>query len=64
MGGCDVFVVVDDKIQRRGVQIGEKQAGRVHIKSGLNVDEPVVLVRSGFIEEGSQAKANDWLGEW
>ncbi len=64
MEGYDVFVVVEGKIERRTVEIGEKKNGRVHIKSGLNLNEPIVLVRTSLIEEGSQAKAVDWLGDW
>lgn len=64
MEGYEVFVVADGKIQRRRVQVGEKQSGRVHIKSGLSLNEPVVLTRAGLIEEGSQAVANDWSGDW
>lgn len=64
MEGYDVFVIVDGKIQKRKVTLGERSKGRVHVLSGLNLGEPVIMVRTNVIAEGASAVANDWTGDW
>ncbi|HXH55505.1 MAG TPA: efflux RND transporter periplasmic adaptor subunit [Gammaproteobacteria bacterium] len=62
--GYEVFVIVDGKIQKRKVIIGERSKGRVHVLSGLTLEEPVVIVRTNVVSEGASAVANDWAGDW
>ncbi len=62
--GYDVFVIVDSKIQKRAIRIGEKQDGRVHVTSGLNLGEPVVLVHKSLIQEGKKVSCTDWAEDW
>lgn len=64
MEGYDVFVIVEGKIQKRRIIIGERSKGRVHVLSGLSVNEPVVMVRTNLVSEGAFAAANDWTGDW
>jgi multidrug efflux pump subunit AcrA (membrane-fusion protein) len=64
MEGYDVFVILDGKIQKRKVTIGERNKGRVHVLSGLSVHESVVMVRTSAVSEGADAVANDWAGDW
>jgi len=62
--GYDVFVIVDGRIQKRKITIGERSKGRVHVLSGLTRGEPVVMVRTNVVAEGVSAVANDWTGDW
>ena len=64
MEGYEIMVVADGKVQTRKVQIGEKINGRVHIKSGVNLNDSVVLTKTFAVIEGANAVANDWTGDW
>lgn len=62
--GYSVLVIKDGVILKKAVQIGERRQGRVHILSGLNIGEVVILTRTNFMEEGKKANTNEWKGEW
>jgi len=62
--GYEVFVVREGKIQKRAVEIGDRQNGRVHILSGVQLNEPVVMTRTNIIEEGKIVTQHDWSGDW
>lgn len=64
MEGYVVFVIEDGVIQKKTIQIGSRQNGRVHILSGLKLGNTVILTRNSFIEEGKKAVANEWVGDW
>ena len=64
MEGYDVFVIVDHKIQKRKITIGERNKGRVQVLSGLRLAEPVLMVRNNRVSEGASVVAHDWLGDW
>lgn len=64
MEGYQVFVVHDGKIQKKTITIGERRGGRVHVLSGLNVGESVIMTRTSVMEEGSSVVAEDWTGDW
>ncbi len=51
-----VFVVVDGKVERRVVELGPRQGGRVLVESGLAADEALIVkgqwsVRDGLVVE-------------
>ena len=62
--GYQAFVVGEGKIIRRKLTLGARRAGRVHILSGVSLDESVVIAQTERIKEGMAAKAVDWAGEW
>ncbi len=62
--GHDVFMVVEGKIQKRAVIVGEKRNGRVQILDGVKLGDAVILTRTYLIQERSLATAEDWAGDW
>ncbi len=64
MEGYAVLVVSKGEIERRSVTVGERQSGRVHVLTGLERGDAIVLTRTGLTEEGTHAIAEHWDGEW
>ncbi len=51
-----VFVVDGETVQKRSVQIGLSNGDVVEIRSGLDVDEPVVITGQSYLEDGSRVR--------
>lgn len=64
MEGYEVFVLQDGKLLKRAIKIGDRQKGRVHVLSGLNLGESIVMVRTPMMAEGAAAVGHEWLGDW
>ena len=62
--GYEVLVIQDGKLEKRAIKIGDRHKGRVHVLSGLVLNDTIVLTRNGSTQEGSKANANDWAGDW
>jgi RND family efflux transporter MFP subunit len=52
-----VFVIQDDKAQRRKVQTGIEEAGRVQIVSGIHPGERVIVAGNENLKDGAQIQA-------
>lgn len=64
MEGYEVLVVTQDTIQKRKIEIGERNRGRVHVTAGLSLGEAVIMTRNNSVMEGTQAVAKEWTGDW
>lgn len=64
MEGYEVFVLEEGKLLKRAIKIGDRQKGRVHVLSGLNLGESVVMVRTLMMAEGAGAVGHEWSGDW
>lgn len=62
--GYEVLLIRDGKILRQAVNIGDKKQGRVQILSGVRKGESVVLTQNYATQEGVNAVAKEWGGEW
>lgn len=51
-----VFVVADDKVERREVRIGGRRPGSVEVLSGLNAGEQVVVEGTQKVRDGSTVR--------
>jgi HlyD family secretion protein len=47
-----VFVLHKDKVESRQVVLGNRDGNLIEIKSGLNLNEPVVINGGGFLKDG------------
>jgi membrane fusion protein (multidrug efflux system) len=57
-----VYVVADDKAQRREVRIGGRRPGTVEIIAGLTAGERVVVEGTQKVRDGANVKATDRAG--
>ncbi len=62
--GYELLVVKENKLTRIPVKIGSRDKGRVHILSGIQNDDQVLLTRTDATKEGTVVIAHDWTGDW
>jgi RND family efflux transporter MFP subunit len=55
-GASVVFVVRDDRVERRAVKVGPEDGGQIEIASGLNVGERVVVEGPPTLTDGTRIK--------
>jgi len=53
-----VYVVQDDEVVRRAVEVGIEEDGRVEILSGLLDDDQVVVIGHSGLRDGSKVLAS------
>lgn len=62
--GYEILLVKDNKLVRAPVKIGSRDKGRVHILSGVQENDQVLLTKTDATKEGTAVLATDWAGDW
>ena len=55
-GATVLFVVHDDRVERRAVRVGAEEGGRVEIVSGISAGERIVVDGPATLEDGARVK--------
>jgi hypothetical protein len=55
-GASVVFVVRDDRVERRAVKVGAEDGGQIEVASGLSPGERVVIEGPATLVDGARVK--------